>query len=81
MLTTTPDERGPETAAQQVAADVLAAHRCHLSELSIKSVEGGIIICGQAFSYYGKQIAFHEVRRRSRQAVVANEVQVLPRQE
>lgn len=70
---------GPsETSPQRAAAEILALHRDHLRELSIEIVEAGVVIRGRAVSYCGKQIAFHEVRRRCGIAVVANEVEVQP---
>lgn len=66
---------GPEALEQQVVTDILTEHRNHLRELRIEAVEGGVIIRGCAVSFYGKQIAFHEVTRRIGR-VVANEVEV-----
>jgi hypothetical protein len=67
---------GPEAVVRRAAADVLARYRGHLHELRIEVVEGGVIIRGRAVSFYGKQIAFHEVIRRVGQVVLANEVEV-----
>lgn len=63
--------------SRQMSAEILASHRDHLRELKIEIVEGGIIIRGCAVSFYGKQIAFHEVSRRCGSAVLANEIEVM----
>jgi hypothetical protein len=65
-------------AVRQAEADILAGHRDHLRELQIEVVEGGVIIRGRAVSFYGKQIAFHEVMRRIGSVVLANELEVQP---
>lgn len=66
---------GLEAPEQQVTADILAEHRNHLRELRIEAIGDGVIIRGRAVSFYGKQIAFHEVTRRIGR-VVANEIEV-----
>lgn len=78
MLANTPDLNGLESTAQQAADEILAAHRSCLCELRIRFVSGGVVLCGRAVSYYGKQIAFHEMTRRCGQPVVANEIEVQP---
>jgi hypothetical protein len=64
---------------QQLANAVRNRHRNCILELQIELVEDGIILRGKALSYYGKQIAFHEVRRQLRQAIIANRIQVQDR--
>ena len=75
-MATTGSTSGPEAAVRRAAAEILAGHRGHLREPRIEVVEGGVIIRGRAVSFYGKQIAFHEVIRRCGQPVLANEVEV-----
>lgn len=69
---------GLEAAVRRVAAEILAGHRGHLRELRIEVVADGVTIHGRAISFYGKQIAFHEVTRRVGQLVLANEIEVRP---
>jgi hypothetical protein len=63
-------------AFQELAAEVRNAHRSHLRELRLEVVLGGVILRGLATSYYGKQLALHEVRRRCSLLVVANRIEV-----
>ncbi len=60
----------------ELAAEIRHAHRSHLRELHLEVVLGGVVIRGVAVSYYGKQLAFHEVRRLCRLAIVANQIEV-----
>jgi hypothetical protein len=60
-----------------VATEIRNRNRGHIRELRIKIVEGGVILYGVCMSFYGKQIAFHEVRRICRMVVLANRIEVL----
>jgi hypothetical protein len=57
-----------------LAAEIRNRHRAHLRVLHLETVRGQLIIRGVATSYYGKQLALHETRRRCSMTVVANEV-------
>ncbi len=72
-----PDDRN--AVAQQLAEEVLTRHRSHLRALRIEVIEGGVVLHGTATTYYGKQVAFHEVIRAKRFAVVANLIEVQER--
>ncbi len=63
-------------ALRRIAADVLRTQRCHLHELEIVETSGGLVLHGRARSYYGKQIAYHEVSRRSGMRILANRIVV-----
>ena len=63
----------------RLATEVRNRHRDCLRELQIEIAEGGIVLYGRAITFYGKQIAFHEVRRLSSLTVVANRIQVQER--
>jgi len=63
----------------QLAAHIRNRHRSHLRDLRIEAVWGGVIIHGRASTFYGKQIAFHEVCSDGRFAVVANQIEVQAR--
>lgn len=76
MLAEMTQSSGPEERLRQVATEILACYRNCLRELRIELVEGGVVIRGRATSFYGKQIAFHEVGRRCERAIVANEIEV-----
>lgn len=65
----------------QLAAQIRNRHRSHLRDFRIEAVWGGVILYGRASSFYGKQIAFHEVCSDGRFAVVANQIEVLPREQ
>jgi hypothetical protein len=78
MLGATADPSDLEAVVQQVAVELLATHRSHLRELLIQVVEGGLVIRGRVVSFYGKQLAFHEVSRRCGRTVLANQVEVQP---
>jgi hypothetical protein len=77
MPTTMPGLRDPDAITRQVAAEVRNRHRSHHRELRIERVEGGVVLHGRATSYYGKQVAFHEVSSRCRLVVVANRIEVV----
>ena len=66
---------GRRAAASELAADIRSRHRSLLRELRVDVVEGGVILHGHAYSFYGKQVALHEVIRGG-VAVVANRMTV-----
>jgi hypothetical protein len=68
-----------ERALHQLATSVLKRHRSHLRELRIVVVEDGVILQGNAVTFYGKQIALHEVRSECKCVVVGNQIEVLER--
>lgn len=68
-----------DRALHQLAIEVRNRHRDCLRELYIRAVGEGAILYGQAVSFYGKQIAFHEVRRRLRMKIIANQIKVQER--
>jgi hypothetical protein len=61
----------------RIAVEVRAQHRGLLRELRIELTEGGVTLRGRATTYYGKQLAFHEVMRRCSLVVVANRIEVI----
>ncbi|MCS7022525.1 MAG: hypothetical protein NZU63_11935 [Gemmataceae bacterium] len=65
-----------ETLTARIAADIVQQHRSHLRKLEILVTRRGLILHGSARSYYGKQLAFHEVTRRLGMRVVANHIAV-----
>jgi hypothetical protein len=60
----------------RLADEIRNRNRSHIRALQIEIVTGGVIVRGSATSFYGKQIAFHEVRRGCGQPVLANEIVV-----
>lgn len=73
-LTEPPSEQSPAT--RELAADIRWRHRSLLRELRIEVVEGGVILHGRAYSFYGKQVAQHEVLRRTNLVLLANRIAV-----
>lgn len=69
--------RVTETLPARVAADVLTQHRGLVRELWVEVAEGGVVLHGTAYSYYGKQVAQHEVLRRTGLVLLANRVRVI----
>ena len=65
-----------QQALDQLAAEIRARHRDVLRDLRFEFVEGGLILRGRATRFYGKQLAFHEVKRHSRLLVLANQIVV-----
>jgi hypothetical protein len=76
MRNATPGPGNSDGAVEALAADIQRRYRGHIRELIIEVVEGGLVLSGVARSYYGKQIALHEVRR-TRHRVVANRMKVI----
>jgi hypothetical protein len=72
-LTAVPPDRH---AAAEIAAGVLRRHRNVLRELRVEVIEGRAILSGVAHSYYGKQLAQHEVLRRTDLVLLANRIVV-----
>ncbi|MBA4190526.1 MAG: hypothetical protein C0467_21275 [Planctomycetaceae bacterium] len=69
----------PEQALNQLATEIRNRHRNHLQELQIVVVPGGVILCGIARTFYGKQIAFHEVSVSCKFVVMCNQIEVQQR--
>jgi hypothetical protein len=67
---------GWASAVIELASEIRARHRDVLRELRIEVVPGGVVLRGRARTFYGKQVALHEVRRRCEFAVVANHITV-----
>jgi len=65
-----------ECCLRELAAEICQCHRSHLRKLWFDVVLKCVIIRGVATSYYGKQLALHEVRRRCTMLVVANQIEV-----
>ncbi|MCI0705397.1 MAG: hypothetical protein L0241_30420 [Planctomycetia bacterium] len=63
-------------ALNEIAANIHQRYRSHLRELQITAVVGGVILSGRSSSYYGKQMAQHEVLRHGL-TIVANSITVL----
>jgi hypothetical protein len=76
MPTGTTSPSDPATAVRELATVVRNRHRGQLRELRIEVVESGVVLHGRARSFYGKQIAFHEVRRLCALVVVENRIEV-----
>jgi hypothetical protein len=68
---------GVLAAAVRLAADIRRRHRYLLRDLRIEVVAGGVVLHGRAVTFYGKQLAQHEVMRRSF-TIVANRIVVGP---
>ena len=62
-------------AATHLASDIRERHRSQLRDLRIEVVAGGVVLHGRATTFYGKQVAQHEVMRHA-VAVVANRIVV-----
>lgn len=60
----------------ELAAEILRRHRNAIRELQVEVYEGGLILSGTAYSYYGKQIAQHETVRRTNLVLLANRLVV-----
>jgi hypothetical protein len=77
MRNAIPGPGNMEGATEALAAEIQRRYRSHIRELRIEWSDGGYVLSGIAMSYYGKQIALHEVRR-TRRPVVANRMKVIP---
>jgi hypothetical protein len=73
-MPTPTDPAAGRVPTNDLAAEIRARHRGLLRELRIEAVEGGVALFGRAYTFYGKQVALHEVRRRCRTPVVANHI-------
>ena len=60
---------------EKLAEEILKQHRAILREFTIHEEEGGAVLNGYAYFYYGKQMALHEVRR-ANLTVIANRIVV-----
>lgn len=80
-MPTPPDRPGAhrptENEGPTLAAAILRLHRALVRELRIEVVGGGVVLRGRAATFYGKQLALHEVLRRGL-VVVANDIVVAP---
>ena len=76
--TTSPWAAERRTAAVELAEAVRRANRHLLRELRVEVIEGGVVLSGRARSYYGKQVAQHEVLRRAGLVLLANRIVVDP---
>jgi hypothetical protein len=76
LATEVPPSSAREEPTARVAEDIVKQHRSHLRDLEILLTRRGIILHGLARSYYGKQLAFHEVSRRLGMRVIANHIVV-----
>jgi hypothetical protein len=65
-----------EQMLNQLAIEVRDRHRDCLHELNIKIVGEGVVLIGHATSFYGKQIAFHEVTSRLQLSIIDNRIHV-----
>ncbi|MCE9562845.1 MAG: hypothetical protein K8U57_12440 [Planctomycetes bacterium] len=65
-----------DRALNRLATEIRNRHRSHLREFRIEKVDGGIILIGRSVTFYGKQIAFHEVCARCKWSVKANQIEV-----
>ena len=61
---------------RRIELEVMVRHRGRLRELTIHRVEGGVVLLGRAVSFYGKQIAFHEVKTLLDELVIGNRIAV-----
>ena len=64
----------------KLATRIRNRHRNLLRELWLELQHGGVVVRGLATSFYGKQIAFHECVRHCPLPVLANHVEVMPRE-
>jgi hypothetical protein len=60
----------------QIEKDVLWQLRGQIQRLHLEMHDGGLILRGRAYSFYGKQLALHAVKTRTEIPVVANRVEV-----
>jgi hypothetical protein len=70
-----PPCRATPGSADDLASDIRERHRGLLRDLRIEVVAGGVVLHGRANTFYGKQVAQHEVMRHS-VTVVANRIVV-----
>lgn len=68
----------PHPALEQLASEIRARHRSHLRELRLEATDAGVVLHGLARSFYGKQIAFHEVIGGGNFRVAGNLIRVQP---
>lgn len=65
-----------DRALNRLASEIQNRHRSHLREFRIEVVAGGIILLGRSVTFYGKQIALHEVCSGCECQVLANRIEV-----
>ena len=68
-----------ENAVSELASAVRERHRDVVRELRVEVIEGGVILYGFAYSFYGKQVAQHEVLHRTNLVLLANRITVASR--
>lgn len=69
-------DQTPETELHRMAAEIQQENRCLIREMRIQSEPDGIVLHGFAYSFYGKQIALSEAKRRTTRRVEANRIEV-----
>jgi hypothetical protein len=69
-------ETEPACNHRAVAEGIRNKNRPLISELRIEPCEGGVVVHGRTASFYGKQVALHEVARLCRQTIVRNKISV-----
>jgi hypothetical protein len=62
----------------QVAREVGRVLRGRLKRFDIERKDDGLILSGQAPTFYVKQLAQHAVRRLSRVPIASNDIEVAP---
>jgi hypothetical protein len=60
---------------EELAEVIRLRYRAVINEIEIQAAERGVVLHGSAATYYGKQIAQHELLRRGF-AVIANHIRV-----
>ncbi|MBX9579371.1 MAG: hypothetical protein K2X87_03605 [Gemmataceae bacterium] len=73
---TEPPAADPARIVAELAAEIRRRHRNAIRELRVEVHEGGLILSGSAYSYYGKQVAQHEALGRTNLVLLANRVVV-----
>ncbi len=60
----------------EIEKDVLWQLRGQIQKLQLEIHDGGLILKGRAYSFYGKQLVLHAVKKRTEIPVVGNRVEV-----
>ena len=76
MRALTPPATTRAASTGELVADIRLRHRALLREFWIEVGDAGAVLHGRASSFYGKQVALHEVRRHAEVVVVANRIMV-----
>ena len=61
---------------ERLTEEIRAGLRSWIPTFRIEVRDDGLILHGQAISFYGKQVALHETRRRTGLPVIANLISV-----